>query len=154
MISKMKSAEPLPQTMEYDSRLTKDYLNQYWMCIPIRFPVKSLDNQETLNRKGRIGAIDPGAWTFAAIYDTNGTTIEVGKNDIQRIYRLGFEVDKLQWSKKETRHKERYQLKRAARRIRRKIKNLVKDLHYRLIKYLCLNFEFVLLPKFDTKGMI
>jgi putative transposase len=149
MISKMKSAEPLPQTMEYDSRLTRDHLNQYWLCIPIRFPVRSLDIQETLNRKGRIAAIDPGVRTFATIYDTNGTTIEVGKNDIGRIYRLGYAVDKLQskWSQNGIRHKERYHLKKAARRIRRKIKDLV-------IKYLCLNYEFVLLPKFETKGMV
>jgi hypothetical protein len=51
-ISKMKSAEPLPQ-LDYDSRLTRDHLNQWWLCIPIRFPVKSLDSQETLNRKGK-----------------------------------------------------------------------------------------------------
>ncbi|MFL5811576.1 MAG: RNA-guided endonuclease TnpB family protein [Flavisolibacter sp.] len=156
MISKMKSAEPLPQKMEYDSRLTKDCLNQYWLCIPIQFPVRSLDNQETSHRKGRIAAIDPGVRTFASIYDTNGATMEVGKNDIGRIYRLGYAVDKLQskWNGKGIRHKERYQLKKAARRIRRKIKDLVKDLHCRLVKYLCLNYEFVLLPKFDTKGTI
>jgi len=156
MISKMKSAEPLPQTIEYDSRLTRDHLNQYWLCIPIRFPVRSLDIQETLNRKGRIAAIDPGVRTFASIYDTNGTTIEIGKNDIGRIYRLGYEVDRLQskWSQKDTRHKKRRRLKKAARRIRRKIKDLVKDLHCRLIKYLCLNYEFIFLPIFNTKEMI
>jgi putative transposase len=156
MISKMKSTEPLPLAMEYDSRLTKDHLNQYWLCVPIRFPLKSLDNQETLNRKDRIAAIDPGVRTFATIYDTNGSTLEVGKNDIGRIYRLGCVVDKLQseWSQKETKHKKRYRLKRAAKQIRKKIKNLVKDVHCKLIKYLCLNYEVILLPKFDTKGMI
>jgi len=156
MISKMESTEPLPQTMEYDSRLTRDHLNQYWLCIPIRFHVRSLDNQEILNRKGRIAAIDPGVRTFATIYDTSGKTLEVGKNDIGRIYRLGHAVDKLQskWSQRETKHKERYHLKRAARRIRRKIKNLVKDVHCKLIKYLCLNYEVVLLPKFETNGMV
>jgi transposase len=75
-ISKMKSAEPLPQTVDYDSRLTKDHLNQYWLCIPIRFPAKSLDSQETLNRKGRIAAIDPGVRTFATIYDTNRSILK------------------------------------------------------------------------------
>jgi putative transposase len=154
-ISKMKSAEPLPQ-LDYDSRLTRDHLNQYWLCIPIRFPVKSLDSQETLNRKGRIAAIDPGVRTFATIYDTNGRTLEVGKNDIGRIYRLGYAVDKLQskWSQKGVRHKERYHLKKAAKRIRRKFKDLVKDVHCKLIKYLCLNYEVVLLPRFETKGMV
>jgi putative transposase len=80
----------------------------------------------------------------------------VGKNDIGRIYRLGYVVDKLQskWSQKETRHKERYHLKKAAKRIRKKIKDLVKDVHCKLIKYLCLNYEVVLLPKFETKGMV
>ena len=79
------------------------------MCIPIRFPVRNLDNQETLNRKGRIAAIDPGVRTFAAIYDTNGTTIEVGNNDIGRMYRLGHAVDKLQskWNKRDDKQEEK-----------------------------------------------
>lgn len=155
-ISKMKSAEPLPKELDYDARLTKDHLNEYWLCIPILFPVRVLDIQENLNRQNRAAAIDPGVRTFATIYDTDGKTLEVGKNDIGRIYRLGLVVDKLQsqWDREETNHKKRYHLKRAAKQIRKKIKNLVKDVHCKLIKYLCLNYELVLLPVFETQGMV
>ena len=156
MIKKLKSAEPLPTYLDYDARLIKDALNEYWLCIPIRIPVKPLDNQGGLHAKEKVAAIDPGVRTFATIYDSDGVGIEVGKGDIGRIYRLGCVVDKLQskWDKKETRHKERYHLKKAAKKIRKKIKNLVKEVHDKLILFLCFNYEIILLPTFNTKQMI
>ena len=65
-------------------------------------------------------------------------------------------MDRLQsqWSQKEIKHKKRYKLKRAAKRIRRKIKNLVKEVHDKLIKYLCVNYSIILLPVFETQKMI
>ena len=64
------------------------------------------------------------------------------------IYRLCYTLDKLQskWSQKTVRHASRYRMRKAAVRIRLKIRNLVDELHKRLVKWLCENYEVVLLP--------
>lgn len=153
-IQKLKSSEPLPDKLDYDSRIIKDSLNQYWICIPILFSQQRiLDNQES-STKEKVIAIDPGVRTFATMYDSNGNIIECGKGDIGRIYRLGCVVDKLQSKWTKVNHRKRYKLKKVAMRIRYKIQNLVKDLHCKLVKYLCENYEFILIPTFDTQNMV
>ena len=127
----IKSSEKLPDSLEYDSRIIKDSLNQYWMCIPVRLDKKSFNHQEMKLKSEKMASIDPGVRTFSTIYGSDGICLEVAKGDVSRIYRLGCEVDKLQskWSQKDVNHKKRYKLKKAAKRIRKKIKNLVKEVH-------------------------
>ena len=45
-------------------------------------------------------------------------------------------------------------MRKAAARIRRKIRNLIDDLHKRLAKWLCECYEVVLLPSFETSQML
>ena len=45
-------------------------------------------------------------------------------------------------------------MRKAAARIRLKIRNLVDELHKRLAKWLCENYEVVLLPAFETSQML
>ena len=155
-IPRMKSSEPLPDFLEYDSRLIKDIRNQYWMCIPICLPTRTFDNQEMKLKSEKVASIDPGVRTFASVYGSDGVCLEVAKGDYGRIYRLGCSVDKLQskWSQKGVNHKKRYKLKKAAKNIRKKIKNLVRDVHDKLIKYLVTNYSIILLPIFQTQKMV
>ncbi|CAG8576195.1 4226_t:CDS:2 [Ambispora gerdemannii] len=69
-LHKIKSAEPLPNQLEYDSHLV-------------------------VNRLGVI-ALDPGVRTFMTGYDPSGIAIEWRKNDISRIYQLSQIYDKIQ----------------------------------------------------------
>ena len=41
-----------------------------------------------------------------------------------------------------------------ARRIREKIRNLVKDVHCKLVQFLCQNYEVILIPIFETQEMV
>ncbi len=45
-------------------------------------------------------------------------------------------------------------LKKAADRIRVKIKHLIEELHYKTAKFLVDNFDVILLPSFDTSQMV
>jgi len=45
-------------------------------------------------------------------------------------------------------------LKNAARRIRGKISNLVKDVHWKLIQFLWQNYEIILIPIFETQQVV
>jgi len=51
-------------------------------------------------------------------------------------------------------HKTRKNFKRMMLKIREKIRNKVKDLHCRFSKFLCSNYNVILLPTFETQSMI
>jgi putative transposase len=89
-------------------------------------------------------------------YDRNGIAVQWGDKDFGRIYRLAHAYDDLQsrWSQKNIKHHKRYRMKVAGRRIQEKIKNLVNDLHCKLVKWLVENYNLILLPKFETQEMV
>ena len=90
-IKKMNAEETLPDNISYDSRLIRDFVNHYYLCIPLpRRHNTCFDDQETTIKKnnGKMAALDPGVRTFQVIFDTEGFGIEFGKGDIRRIYRL------------------------------------------------------------------
>ena len=51
-------------------------------------------------------------------------------------------------------HRKRYKLQRAARRVRLRIRRLVDEMHKKLAKWLCENYQTILLPKFESSRMI
>ena len=57
-------------------------------------------------------------------------------------------------SKKETKHKSRYRMKKLSMKWREKIRNRVKDCHHKLAKYLCENYNVILIPSFETQKMV
>lgn len=73
----------------------------------------------------RVISCDPGVRSFVTTYDPSGICTEWGKSDVERIYRLCYSLDDLQskWSQKTTRHRSRYNMKKAGARIRTKIKS-------------------------------
>eukprot|EP01085_Mycamoeba_gemmipara_P003949 Mycagemm_TRINITY_DN10268_c0_g1::TRINITY_DN10268_c0_g1_i2::g.3949::m.3949 type:complete len:630 gc:universal TRINITY_DN10268_c0_g1_i2:1945-56(-) len=153
-LNKIRSAEPLPEELGYDSRLVLERrTNAFYLCIPMPLEVRS-ENQAPTTR--RVVALDPGVRTFMTSYDPSGESIEFGKGDIGHIYRLCHRLDKLQgaWDVKGLDHHKRWRLRKAGARIRQRIRHLVDDLHCRLAKFLCERYHVVLLPKFGTQGMI
>jgi putative transposase len=104
----------------------------------------------------RTVSIDPGVTTFGTLYDPSGYCYKWGHQDISRIYRLCHHYDRLQgqWSQPDIRHKKRHRLKRVGARLQLKIRNLVDDLHKKLVKFLCENYTRIIIPKFETQGMI
>ncbi|KAK9372446.1 uncharacterized protein V1513DRAFT_238531 [Lipomyces chichibuensis] len=52
------------------------------------------------------------------------------------------------------RRKKKWRMKRVAAMIRRRIRNLVDDLHCRTAKFLCSSFNLVIFPKFETQQMV
>ncbi|KAJ8101458.1 hypothetical protein POJ06DRAFT_251587, partial [Lipomyces tetrasporus] len=45
-------------------------------------------------------------------------------------------------------------MKKAAGKLRRRIQNLVSDMHCRIAKYLCTTFNLVILPSFPVQQMV
>jgi putative transposase len=156
-IRKIRSSEELPATLEHDSRITKDKENRYWLCIPTPITEELLfKNQEDYpHRMGKVCSIDPGVRTFATIYGSDGRMIEIGKGSIGRLVKMSIALDKLhsKCDQKETRHRKRYKYKKAMRRIHRRVKDLVRELHLKLAKFLCSSYQIILLPSFNSQHM-
>jgi putative transposase len=74
-------------------------------------------------------------------YDPSGRTIEWGHNDVAKIGRL------LQHKRKLQKYTKIRSFRLAFRRLNEKISNLVDDCHKKFAKYLCSNYNYILIPR-------
>jgi putative transposase len=150
------TTEELPDKLDYDCRLQRTRLGDFYLCIPQPLLIRG-ENQTPQNVRGStILAIDPGVRTFITGYSPDGTIIEWGTNDMARIYRLCHSLDDLQsrWNSKSINHKKRYKMQTAGRRVREKIRDLIRDFHHKCAKYLCENYGYILLPTYQSQQMV
>jgi putative transposase len=121
----IKSAEQLPDKLEYDARLVRKSLGHFYLCIPKKLYKYNGPSQN------KVIAFDPGVRTFCTGYDPDEIIVELGKSDISKIHRLCNSYDKLQskWSQSTTKHAKRFRYKKAGARIQRRIRNLVNEFH-------------------------
>ena len=101
----------------------------------------------------RVVALDLGVRGFLTYFSETGFGW-LGQQAVNRIQRLCVYLDRL-LSRTATctvRRKKRT-MHRAANQIRRRIKNLVKELHCKLVHFLVSNFDVILPPSFDTSQM-
>jgi len=146
----IRSSEVLPDVLHADSRMVQTRDGKYYLCLVKPLEVRG-ENQAP---KTRVLSLDPGVRTFLTGYDTSGFIYEWGKQDMQRLKRLGHAVDRVQSKWGSVNHKKRYKLQRVARRIREKIRHLVEDLHRKSIKWMVENFTTIVLPHFGVCQMV
>ena len=153
--SKLKCAVALPEKVNYDCKLVRTRLGEYYLCIPGPLETVS-DIQAPLDSYEGVVGLDPGVRTFMTVFSADAEVVEWGVGDTTRIHRLCVRLDKLQskWSQPEVRHRQRYRMKRAAMRMRKQIRSSVDEVHCKLAKWLCENFRVVLIPSFDTQQMV
>jgi putative transposase len=164
----LRFAEQLPR-IEHDCRLQRTSLGQLFICIPFPFPQppatvatplpmlvgETQAQQQQQPQRQRVVALDPGVRTFLTGYDPSGALIEVGPGDVNRIARLCMHLDKLQSRcDKADNAKRRLRLRKAAMRMRTRIRDLVGDAHKKAACFLSEAFDLVLLPKFETSKMV
>ena len=157
----------LPAELECDSRLVYEWLtDRWWLCLPEPYRPPALPNAASERQEEEdvaLGfaradkepwiAIDPGVRTFITGYDRDGQVVEWGVNDHKRIYRQCLNLDRLQsrMSKANRRHEKR--MRRAAARLRQRMRDMVNDLHHKAAKWLCENYGVILLPNFQAGKM-
>ena len=157
-VFKLKESIPAGVTckFDFDVRILQDH-GKWYICVPYEVP-KADENQAA----GGIISLDPGVRTFQTGYSPDGVVYEFGNKDFRRIYRLAIAADKLQSKlsrcKKnivnyKKRRKKIYWYRIALRKIRYKVKNLIKELHDKIINFLCKSFKMIILPEFPSMKM-
>jgi putative transposase len=156
----LRGFERLPKTLDHAARLQRTRNGEFYLCV-----VSSIDRPEStstaraetqglpVEATDRVIALDPGVRSFMTGYCPGQGVMEWGAGDRTRLFRLCCAYDSLQsrWSKEK--HRKRYRMQRAGRRIQERIRNLVNEVHCKLVKWLVTNFDLVLLPKFETQSM-
>jgi putative transposase len=135
-----------------DSRLIYQY-GEWFLSVPHRAcPVEKRGQLSVPENQRRIVALDPGVRAFQTFYSENSAG-HIGQGDFGRIHRLCFYLDNLISRLSKVNGKTKREMKRAANRIRKKIHNLIKEIHGKTACFLVKNFDVILLPTFETKQM-
>ena len=143
--SKLRSSEPLPETIRYTCRLIKTITKKYILVLP-----EGLKHCEQLHDNKSI-FIDPGEYQFLTCYDPDGHIITLGKQDIGYIARLQHYYRKFQGriQKSSCNTKKRKRMKIALQRINDRIFNLVDDMHKKITNFLVNNYNNIHIPKLN-----
>lgn len=151
-IGRIKTKEELPGKFDHDLRLQRNALGEFYLLVPVPTPPKPEPRNEP---NKRIIAVDPGTRVFMTGYEPSGSVIEVGGADMGRVERLCAHLDALQSRiAKERNIKTKWRMRRAAARMRCKIRNLVDDVHKKFAHFLATTYDLVLLPKFEASTMV
>lgn len=154
-LNQIPSCEPIPKSLPIDSRIVKKN-GMFWLKLAQCSSHQKDDLTENQGSRRFVVALDPGIRTFMTGYDPSGCVFEWGRNDYKRLHRLKSCANKLQGliASKETKCRKRAKLKKARARIMYKIDNLVKNLHYNLIKFLTSTYNAIIIPIFKVKEMM
>lgn len=131
-----------------DCRLVLEY-GKWFIVIPKEIKITPIDNQEG------VVAIDPGVRTFATYFSTEGYFGKLGQGAFDMILKLNLKIDKLlsKISLEKGRNK-KANLKRKVFNIRFKIRNLVDELHWKVIKFFTSRFKVIIFPPFNVSEMV
>ena len=139
--------EDLPLNKGYEICHDK-VTDRYFLHIPVDIdwspkdwsPKNSFNIQETVQKSEgeRIISLDPGVRKFMVGYDPSGKSILFGKGSNKILTELLYEID----ADGNTGHNWK------------RVQNLVKELHWKTIKYLTDNYDTILLPDFRISQMV
>ncbi|SDX60307.1 putative transposase [Allochromatium warmingii] len=141
----LKRAEEFPDNPR-DSRLVFEQ-GRWFVIVPYRVPIAPTENQ------GRVVALDPGIRTFLTGF-AEDQAFKIGQGDFARLARLCHHLDRLLSQIAQARCRQKARLKKAANRLRWKIRDLVDELHFQAIHFLLDRFDLILLPTFETSEMV
>lgn len=145
LLGQVHLSEDLPNKLG-DCRLVV-YCGDYYLAVPHECDVTRTENQ------GRVVALDPGVRTFVTFLSEQ-LFGAIGDKDIGKIQRLCYHLDNLISRASKSKCRVKRKLRKAANRIRLKIKNLVDELHHQTASFLTQNFDIILLPTFETSQMV
>ena len=145
ILGELRYAERLPDRHK-DCRLVSAYGATY-LAVSYEEPRRAAENQ------GRVVALDPGIRNFLAHYSEDSAGW-IGRHDIGRIQRLCAHLDSLISRTSQAPCRKRRNMRKAGDRMRRRVRNLVDELHHKAARWLVDNYDVILLPTFETSEMV
>ena len=165
-----EASEPLPsKDVEYQSR-QKDqsvklrirkqswsqstqlvYDKKRWFAVfPVEFTPQVSDKQTMI-------ALDPGVRSFLTGFDGK-KFVDIGNNDIAKIYRLCLFIDRLISQKSQLKgQKNKHQRQRVQAKIDSlfiRVRNLIDECHKKVAKWLTSEYRLIFIPTFETSQMV
>ncbi len=137
--------------LQYDRILKK-----YYLLVTIE--KDKIDKKNTYFRE-KFVACDPGEKIFQSIY-SNKRIANLGVNMRDVILKYRNRISKLQSILKKDKNRKgnkirnKNKIKKTIQKLNNKIKNYVNEIHKKTAKYLCLNYENILIPEFRTQNII
>ena len=126
--------------LQYDK-----HLNKFKLFVPIE--------KESINLKNRSKCgIDPGIRTFLTCYSKN-EILEIGENSYEK-YNINYKkIDKIRelYSNRKINYRS---FKKAINKNFDKIKNITKDLHFKVSNFLCKRFNTITIGKISTSSVV
>lgn len=144
-LGEIRLTEDLPEN-HLDSELVLDH-GQWFLCVPYKRKMQPIESQD------KVVALDVGIRKFLTFYSEDSCGF-IGKNVTNRLFRLSKVLDGLVSKITTSSGKLKRCLKLKADRLRIRIKNLVKELHYKVCNFLVKNFDLVLLPHYEIKDFV
>ena len=119
---------------------------RYFLCVPY------VEKKKPRKPMGRIVALDPGVRDFMTFFSEDSFGW-LGSQCINRIQRLCQHCDNLLSRATQVKRPLRRALRKAANKMKVKIRNLINELHKKVAHFLVTNFDIILLPTFESKQM-
>lgn len=144
-LATIKFTEMLPEAW-LDCELVLDH-GQWFLCVPSKKVITSVESQD------RVVALDVGIRKFLTFYSEDACGF-IADRAINRITRLSLKLDEVISKRAEANSRLRRSLNKVADRLRVKVKNLIKELHYKTANWLVDNFDVVILPYYEVSEMV
>ena len=145
--------------LTHDCRLVMDRVGRFYLCVPVDKATPTLrarrGDDQAPDALPRIGSCDPGVRTFLTVYGArDGVALKIGDGDGTRLFRLMLHLDRMIARTKRSRcRRMRRRLRRAQDRQRKRIADLVAEVHRKAVRTLLDEFDVIIIPPFETSRM-
>lgn len=141
----IQSSKDLPEITN-DFSLHFDGLD-YYLLLPFE------EEYKVRTETGNIISLDPGVRTFQTTFSNSAESLELCTSEsVARLHSLAINLDRL-ISRRSQRGEKRRIISKQILKIRKKLKNLQTEMHYKIANKLTKENDIIILPSFETKGM-
>jgi transposase len=98
-------------------------------------------------------ALDPGIRTFQTGYSPNGSVYKFGEYQLNEMKKIHSRIDKLKSASSTANYRKRYNIKKRLTNLEFKLRGIIHNLHNQVGSFLCKNYKYILLPKFETSDI-
>jgi IS605 OrfB family transposase len=139
-------------TLTAGSELVHDKLtNKYYMMVPESYDPAPLTHENQVSLDAKTIVFDEGIRAFLSGYVPNTCTVEFG-TDTTNLLQILTETDKIRKRITELKDEEKIsKLWTKIKRLNRRLKNKISDMHWKICRFLSLNFKTVIIPTFPVQ---